>query len=146
MNEPALFEVADKTFPLDVRHDYDGHPCSHRKAHNVYGMQMSKATYKGVKKFGKPFRPFIITRSTYGGGQRYSSAWTGDNIATWEHLWLAHVQCQRMSISGFSFVGSDVGGFIEHPSPELYIRWVQLASFHAFFRTHSSGDHGNQEP
>jgi alpha-glucosidase len=45
-----------------------------------------------------------------------------------------------------SFVGSDVGGFIEHPSGELYCRWVQLAVFHPFFRTHSSGDHGDQEP
>lgn len=146
MNEPALFEVEGKSFPPDVRHDYDGNPCSHRKAHNIYGMQMSRATYEGLKKFSYPDRPFVITRSTYSGGQRFTSAWTGDNIATWEHLWLAHVQVQRMNVSGFSFIGSDVGGFIEHPTPELYIRWVQLATFHPFFRTHSSGDHGDQEP
>ncbi|HEY8932732.1 MAG TPA: TIM-barrel domain-containing protein, partial [Rariglobus sp.] len=30
--------------------------------------------------------------------------------------------------------------------PELYLRWVQMAVFHPFFRTHSSGDHGEQEP
>lgn len=56
------------------------------------------------------------------------------------------MQCQRMAISGFSFVGADVGGFIDQPSSELYTRWVQLATFQPFFRTHSSGDHGNQEP
>ncbi len=148
MNEPALFEVPSKTFPDDVRHDYDGNPCSHRKAHNVYGMQMARATQKGVKKFlrAENKRPFVITRSAYAGAQRYTSAWTGDNIATWEHLWVANVQCQRMAVSGFSFVGSDVGGFTEHPTPELFTRWVQLATFHPFFRTHSSGDHGIQEP
>jgi alpha-glucosidase len=43
-------------------------------------------------------------------------------------------------------VGSDIGGFIESPSGELYIRWLQLGIFHAFCRTHSSGDHGDQEP
>ncbi len=146
MNEPALFEVPSKTFPNDVRHDYDGHPCSHRKAHNIYGMQMSRATYHGVKRFAYPDRPFIITRSTYSGGQRYSSGWTGDNIATWEHLWVANIQCQRMSVSGMSFIGSDIGGFTEHPTSELFVRWVQLGLFHPFFRIHSSGDHGDQEP
>ena len=146
MNEPAIMEVPTKTFPLDIRHDYDGNPCSHRKAHNVYGMQMSRATYEGVKKFAFPNRPFIITRSTYSGGQRYSSVWTGDNIATWEHLWVANVQCQRLSVSGFSFVGSDIGGFTEHPTMELYVRWIQLGVFHPLMRTHSSGDHGEQEP
>jgi alpha-glucosidase len=146
MNEPAILEVESKTLPNDVRHDYDGNTCSHRKAHNIYGMQMTRATYDGVKKFNNGKRPLVITRSAYAGTQRYASAWTGDNIATWEHLWLANVQCQRLSISGFSFAGSDVGGFIDQPTPELYIRWVQLACFHPFFRTHSSGDHGDQEP
>lgn len=144
MNEPAVFEI--ETFPNDVRHDYDGDSCSHRKAHNVYGMQMARATYEGVKTFMKPNRPFVITRSAYSGVQRYSSAWTGDNIATWEHLWIANMQCQRLAISGVSFCGSDIGGFIETPTGELYVRWIQLGIFHAFCRTHSSGDHGDQEP
>jgi alpha-glucosidase len=144
MNEPAVFEI--ETFPYDVRHDYDGDPCSHRKGHNVYGMQMARATYNGVKNFSFPNRPFVITRSAYSGVQRYSSVWTGDNIATWEHLWIANIQCQRLAVSGISFCGSDIGGFIETPSGELYIRWIQLGAFHPFFRTHSSGDHGDQEP
>lgn len=146
MNEPAVMEVPNKTFPMDVRHDYDGNPCSHRKAHNIYGMQMARATYHGVKKYTYPKRPFIITRSAYAGTQRYSSSWTGDNVATWEHLWIANIQVQRLSISGMGFTGSDIGGFAEQPSGELYARWIQLAVFHPFCRTHSSGDHGDQEP
>ncbi len=146
MNEPAVMEVPTKTFPLDVRHHYDGHPCSHRKAHNIYGMQMARATYEGVKQFAFPKRPFTITRSSYSGGQRYTSSWTGDNIATWEHLWIANIQVQRMCMSGMSFTGTDIGGFAEQPTGELYIRWIQLGVFHPFCRTHSSGDHGEQEP
>jgi alpha-glucosidase len=146
MNEPAVMEVPNKTFPMDVRHNYDGNPCSHRKAHNIYGTQMARATYEGVKRFAYPKRPFIITRSAYSGAQRYTSSWTGDNVATWEHLWIANVQVQRMSISGMGFTGSDIGGFAEQPSGELYARWIQLGVFHPFCRTHSSGDHGNQEP
>jgi len=146
MNEPAVMEVPTKTFPLDVRHNYDGDPCSHKKAHNVYGMQMAKATYDGVKQFVYPKRPFIITRSAYSGTQRYSSSWTGDNIASWEHLWVANQQVQRMSISGMSFIGTDIGGFAEQPTGELFLRWIQLGIFHPFCRVHSSGDHGDQEP
>lgn len=146
MNEPAVMEVPNKTFPDDVRHDYDGNPCSHRKAHNIYGMQMARATYQGLKKFGYPKRPFVITRSAYSGTQRYTSSWTGDNVATWEHLAIANTQAQRMAMSGFSFIGSDIGGFAEQPNGELFARWIQLGVFHPFCRTHSSGDHGDQEP
>lgn len=146
MNEPAVMEVPNKTFPDDVRHEYDGNRCSHRKAHNIYGMQMARATYQGVKKFAYPKRPFVITRAAYSGTQRYSSTWTGDNVATWEHLWIANVQAQRMAMSGFSFAGSDIGGFAEQPQGELFTRWIQLGVFHPFCRVHSSGDHGNQEP
>jgi len=146
MNEPAVMEVPNKTFPNDVRHNYEGNHCSHRKAHNIYGMQMARATYQGLKKFAYPKRPFVITRAAYSGTQRYTSSWTGDNIATWEHLWIANVQAQRMAMSGYSFVGSDIGGFTEQPDGELYARWIQLGVFHPFCRTHSSGDHGDQEP
>ncbi|MGV6832315.1 MAG: glycoside hydrolase family 31 protein [bacterium] len=146
MNEPAVMEVPNKTFTDDVRHDYDGNQCSHRKAHNVYGMQMARATYQGLKKYCYPKRPFVITRAAYSGTQRYSSTWTGDNVATWEHLWIANIQAQRLAMSGFSFAGSDIGGFAEQPQGELFTRWIQLGVFHPFCRVHSSGDHGDQEP
>jgi len=146
MNEPAVMEVPTKTFPDDVRHDYDGNPCSHRKAHNVYGTQMARATFEGVKKYAYPKRPFVITRSAYSGAQRYGSSWTGDNVATWEHLWIANTQVQRMCLSGMSFTGSDIGGFAEQPHDELFVRWIQLGVFHPFCRVHSSGHHGDQEP
>jgi len=146
MNEPAVMDVPGKTFPDDVRHDYDGNACSHRKAHNIYGMQMARATYQGLKKYSYPQRPFVITRAAYSGTQRYTSTWTGDNVATWEHLTIANIQTQRLAMCGFSFVGSDIGGFAEQPTGELYARWIQLGAFHPFFRTHSSGDHGDQEP
>jgi alpha-glucosidase len=139
-------DVPGKTFPNDVRHNYDGNRCSHRKAHNIYGMQMARATYQGLKKFSYPKRPFVITRAAYAGTQRYTSTWTGDNVATGDHLNIANIQAQRLSMSGFSFVGSDIGGFAEQPNGELYARWIQLGMFHPFFRTHSSGDHGDQEP
>jgi alpha-glucosidase len=146
MNEPAVFEMG--TFPEDVRHDYDGEAVSHRKAHNVYGHLMSKATAAGMRKYLMPNRPFVISRSCYAGAQRWTSFWTGDNVSSWDHLGLASIQCQRLSVSGISFSGSDIGGFIGEPDGELYVRWIQLAVFHPLMRTHSASNETgfNQEP
>ena len=140
MNEPAMFKVNALTFPLDVRHDYDGLTGDHKKAHNIYGMQMARATFEGLKALQPAKRPFLLARANFSGGQRYSSLWTGDNIASWEHLALANTQCLRLAISGYSFVGTDIGGFVDDPSPELLTRWLQLSVFHPLMRIHSMGN------
>jgi alpha-glucosidase len=144
MNEPAVFGAG--TFPDDVRHQYDGHRGSHRKAHNVYGMQMVRSTYEGLRKLMKNKRPFTITRAGYSGVQRYASAWTGDNVASWEHLKLGNIQCQRMSVSGIPFIGTDIGGFSGEPDGELFTRWIQMGTFSPFMRAHSAGDTKEREP
>jgi len=143
MNEPAVF---GRVFPDDVRHNYDDHRGSHRKAHNVYGMQMVRATYEGLRKLYKNKRPFTITRAAYAGTQRYSSVWTGDNIATWEHLRMGVLQLQRLSVSGLSFCGTDIGGFTGNPDGELYTRWMQFGVFSPFMRVHSAGDTHDRQP
>ncbi|MES3017381.1 MAG: glycoside hydrolase family 31 protein [Bacteroidota bacterium] len=144
MNEPAVFGAG--TFPNDVRHNYDGFHGSHRKAHNVYGMQMVRATYEGLKKLQKNKRPFTITRAGYSGVQRYASVWTGDNVASWEHLQIGIVQLQRLSMSGIPFCGTDIGGFSGEPDAELFARWIQMGVFSPFMRAHSAGDTAEREP
>ncbi len=140
MNEPAVFKVNSLTFPDEVRHDFDGHGADHAKAHNIYGQQMARATYDGLRELQPNKRPFLVTRASFAGGQRFAAVWTGDNLADWEHLRLANIQCQRLSLSGFSFVGTDIGGFAGVPTGELLVRWLQLAVFHPFYRIHSMGN------
>ena len=144
MNEPAVFGLG--TFPNDVRHNFDGFHGSHRKAHNVYGTQMMRSTYDGLKKLMRNKRPFTITRAGYAGMQRYGSVWTGDNVATWEHLKMGNIQCQRMAMSGVPFCGTDIGGFSGEPDGELFTRWIQLGTFAPFMRAHSAGDTAEREP
>lgn len=147
MNEPALFKVNHYTFPDEVLHHHEGNLTNHAKAHNVYGLQMTRATTDGLKKLKPEKRPFLVTRATYAGGQRFAAVWTGDNLSTWEHLQIGNRQCQRLSASGFSFVGTDIGGFAGYPDGELLVRWLQLGIFHPFFRIHSMGnnDDGSAE-
>src|SRR6266849_4690259 len=71
MNEPALFERADKTMPLDIVHRLDdGTTLDHRAIHNVYGMENVRATYDGLRKLQADERPFVLTRAAYSGAQR----------------------------------------------------------------------------
>ncbi|MBL7776038.1 MAG: DUF5110 domain-containing protein [Saprospiraceae bacterium] len=141
MNEPAVFHVHHKTLPDQVLHHFDGQPCGHAKAHNVYGLLMTRASWEGFKRLQPEKRPFLLTRATFAGGQRYAAVWTGDNFSNWEHLAIANVQCQRLSISGFSFCGTDIGGFAGSADGELFVRWLQLAVFHPLMRVHSMGPH-----
>jgi len=141
MNEPAVFYVNHKTLPDSVLHHYEGHPCSHRKAHNIYGLQMTRASWEGYQRLQPDKRPYLLTRATFSGGQRYAAVWTGDNVGNWEHLQVANTQCQRLAISGFSFCGSDIGGFTGVLNGELLVRWLQLAVFHPLMRIHSMGQH-----
>jgi len=74
------------------------------------------------------------------------SVWTGDNVASWEHLKLGSLQLQRLSISGISFCGTDIGGFSGEPDGELFARWIQLGVFSPFMRAHSAGDTNERGP
>ncbi len=157
MDEPAVFSRDDfgdppipqgpqKTFALDVKHGGDGDPGTHARYHNVFGMQMVRATFEGLRKLAPEKRPFAITRAGYAGVQRYAAVWSGDNDATWDHLALTIPLLTNLSISGVSFVGADVGGFAATTTPELYTRWMQAAALTPFYRTHSATDTDAREP
>lgn len=157
MDEPAIFTPDDftgpqpaqgpqKTFALDVKHAGDGDPGTHARYHNVFGMQMVRATFEGLRKLAPDRRPFAITRAGYAGVQRYSAVWSGDNDASWDHLALTIPLLTNLSISGVAFVGADVGGFAANTTPELYTRWMQAAALTPFYRTHSATDTEQREP
>ena len=146
MNEPSVFDVPTKTIDLSVVHNDDGLMSSHARNHNIYGMEMTRATYDGVRSLLPNERPFVLTRASFAGGQRYSSTWTGDNVASWEHLQMAVPMCLSLSISGQPFVGSDIGGFIGYPGGELFARWLQFGVFTPLMRAHSVINEKNKEP
>ncbi len=143
MNEPAVW---GREAPLLVEFDKDGKKTSLKEMHNVFGHLMAQATYEGLRRHRPNERPFILTRAGFSGTQRYAASWTGDNIATFEHLELAIRLCQSMSVSGIPFVGADVGGFAGTPSTELMARWVQVGAFTPFFRAHTEANTPDQEP
>lgn len=148
MNEPAVLTFQrGATLPDYVAHDWDSARQSHvGGGHNVYGTQMARATREGLQKQRPDKRPFVLTRASYAGAQRYCSAWTGDNGATWDHLRLSISMVLNAGLSGISFTGPDVGGFAGDPDAELYTRWVQLGSLLPYFRVHSAVGTSRREP
>lgn len=144
--KPDTFHHPDKTFPYDTPHVGDGLAGTHRRYHNVFGMQMARSTFENVKKLRPEKRPFVLTRAGFAGIQRFSAVWTGDNYASWDQLALSIPMLTNLSVSGVPFVGCDVGGFNDRPSGELYARWLQAAALTPFLRSHSVGWAGNKEP
>eukprot|EP00898_Chlorokybus_atmophyticus_P002558 jgi/Chlat1/3302/Chrsp22S03466 len=149
MNEPAVFRVASKTMPLDNVHRADeelGGRGPHAQYHNVFGMQMVRATREGMLQ-GKPNnRPFVLTRANFLGGHRYAATWTGDNVSDWDHLAYSIPMCLNLGLSGQPFSGPDIGGFGGNCRPLLYARWIALGSLLPFSRTHSEKGSVEQEP
>ena len=143
MNEPAVFNVPTKTMPDDVQHRIDTpgfakRTATHLEIHNVYGMLNAQGTYEGLLKLRPNERPFVMTRASFAGGQRYAVTWTGDNSATWNHLRMSMPQLMNLGLSGFSMSGADVGGFAGSPSPDLLTKWLEIAAFQPIDRDHSA--------
>lgn len=142
MNEPASFRGQ---LPSDVVFTDEDEVSDHARMHNLYGHNMAKATYEGLKeRDGR--RPFVITRACYAGTQKYSTAWTGDNHSIWAHLQMVIPQLCNMGLSGMPFVGTDVGGFGSDCTKELLCRWVEAGCFSPLFRNHSAMGTRYQEP
>jgi alpha-glucosidase len=146
MNEPALFETLSKTMPLDVVHSVEGRKTDHREIHNVFGMQNVRATYEGMLRLQPNQRPFVLTRAAFAGTERYAATWTGDNSATWNHMRISIPQLANLGVSGYAFVGADIGGFNGSPTPELLTRWMELGAFNPIYRNHAAKGTRFREP
>lgn len=148
VNEPQISNTPTGTMPEDNKHlGGDKIPAGpHLKYHNVYGYLMVKASREGIMKARPQNRPFILTRSNFLGGQRFAATWTGDN-ASWEsHMTMSVPMILTLGLSGQSFSGADVGGFLFNPDADLFGRWMALGAFYPFSRGHACAGTINKEP
>lgn len=133
MNEPA---IGGSYLPDNLLFDFDGRKANALEAKNVYGFQMARSSYEAALQNSPNRRPFILTRSGFAGVQRYSAVWSGDNTASDEGLQSSVLLNNQMGLSGISFVGHDIGGFIGDGSKDLYKRWIEVGVFSPFCRNH----------
>ncbi len=143
MNEPASW---GQFTPNLIEFDFDGNPASHRKARNIYGMQMARSAQEGSFLNRKNERPFVLTRSGFAGIQRYAAAWTGDNVASEEHMLAGVRLVNSLGMSGVAFSGYDVGGFAGESTKSLFARWMSIGAFAPLYRAHSMINSMDAEP
>jgi alpha-glucosidase len=147
LNEPSPILPHGGALPEELRHrgGADIEPGSHARYHNVYGLLMSKATHEAMLRARPERRPFVLTRSSYLGGQRYAATWTGDNVSSWTHLHWSVPMTLNLGLSGQPYCGPDVGGFAGTPSAELFAHWMGVGALLPFCRAHNALQ-GDQEP
>ncbi|WP_305098401.1 glycoside hydrolase family 31 protein [Croceibacterium aestuarii] len=116
---------------------------------NSYPLVHAAGVAEGLRAAQPDRRPFILTRSGFGGIQRASAAlWSGDVAARWNDLRDQISAGANLSISGVPNWTHDIGGFAvearysqEDPQAmpewrELYTRWFQFGAFSPLFRSH----------
>jgi alpha-glucosidase len=145
VNEPTTFpESGGTTVPVTLPVDGDGAPTTMAEAHQVYPLLQATATYAALAATGE--RPFVLSRAGYAGIQRVAAVWTGDVPSTWDGLGATLPMLLGLGVSGVPFVGSDIGGYSGHASPELYARWIALGAVSPFARGHVTNGVPGQEP
>lgn len=146
VNEPTTFPEGGggNSVPGDVPVAGDGAPSTMATLHNAYALLEARATFDALATGGT--RPFVLSRAGYAGIGRYAAVWTGDTPSTWDGLAQTLPMMLGLGVSGVPIVGSDIGGYSGHASPELYARWLALGSISPFARAHVTSGVPGQEP
>ena len=94
-----------------------------------------------LKRDGKK-RPLTFSRWGDHGSHRYPIGFSGDTYATWETLQFLPYFTATAANIGYGWWSHDVAGFARgaYNDAELYLRWVQFATFSPVFRFHNCGD------
>jgi alpha-D-xyloside xylohydrolase len=116
---------------------------------NSYPLMHVEGVYDHLLAFKPDVRPFILTRSGFGGIQRAGAAiWSGDVASRWDNLREQISAGINFSMSGVPNWSHDIGGYTMEdrfikPTPadleewrELNTRWFQFGAFSPLFRSH----------
>ena len=148
MNEPAVFDDNyEKSMPRTNIH-FDGkQKVEHREIHNIYGYYYQKVAFNSLlNRFNNKIRPFILSRSYYAGCHKNGWIWTGDQDATYDFMNTSIELQFTNGLCGAVGCGTDVGGFLNSPTPDLMKSWYDLGFLYMFFRGHSAFNTIRREP
>lgn len=119
-------------------HNYRGQKIRHDKVHNLFGYYMTRSASEAFKRLAPEREVLMFSRSSYIGMHRYAGIWQGDNKSWWSHLLLNLKMMPSLNMCGFLYTGADLGGFGDHTTEDLMIRWLSLGIFTPLMRNHSA--------
>ncbi|MFL6759424.1 TIM-barrel domain-containing protein [Sphingomonas sp.] len=121
---------------------------------NAYPLEHVEGVYDHMIAYRPDVRPFILTRSGFGGIQRAGAAiWSGDVASRWDNLREQISAGINFSMSGIPNWSHDIGGYTMEdrflkPNAadldewrELNTRWFQFGAFSPIFRSHGENIH-----
>ena len=109
------------------------------RLHNVYSLLYNRCVYEAAELYCQS-GPFLFSRASWIGSQRYPAQWGGDPQADWGGLAASIRGGISWGLSGAPFYATDIGGFYaDQRDDELYVRWTQAAIFSAHIRLHGIG-------
>jgi alpha-glucosidase len=82
-------------------------------------------------------RPFLLSRSTTFGSNRFGFHWTGDNYANFTFLKNSITSNFMFGLWGVQMIGSDICGFGGNTTVEICSRFFQVGSLYPFARNHN---------
>jgi alpha-glucosidase len=110
------------------------------KTRNLFGLVYPLSVVGGVhQRTGT--RSTGMVRPGFAGTQRLGWSTTGDSLPSYTNF-RAHMRALlNLTLSGFSNVGQDIGGW-DYKGPDiLYARWFAAGAFYPFMWSHGQGDH-----
>jgi alpha-glucosidase (family GH31 glycosyl hydrolase) len=107
---------------------------------NLFSLVYPLAVVSGaLKRVGG--RSVGMVRPGFAGTQRLGWTTTGDSYPDYRNF-RAHTRAMlNLTLSGFSNVGQDIGGWDGKGPDILYARWFAAGTFHPFMWSHGTGDH-----
>ena len=116
--------------------------------HNRYPVEWARINREAIREAKLEGKAVFFMRAGYTGSAGQSTLfWAGDQMVSWDAndgLGSAIVAMSSGGLSGIALNHTDIGGYTTlssfikdyHRSPELLLRWAEMAAFTPVFRTH----------
>lgn len=143
-SEPDHINIKESDF------DQPTHLGTYRSVVNAFPLEHVKGVYEHQRATTANKRVTILTRSAFAGQQRFgANTWSGDVVSSWESLRKQIPAALNFSLGGIPYWNADIGGFFawnytkdggaKNPEfQELYVRWLQFATFTPMMRSHGT--------